>query len=334
MIKKILFLAFSLFSISFAQAQTFNVGGINYEVISGTQVKVIVSTFAGDLVIPETVNNSSTDYTVTLIDNNAFSSQFGLDSVVIPNSVTSIGDNAFNGCFSMSSLDLGDSVISIGDFAFQGCASLTSLVIPNLVETIGASCFQSCDGLLSITIPNSVTSIGDSAFYSCSAVSSISLGDSVTSIGEFAFGMPSSTSNLTTVNCAIATPLTINSNVFSNRVISSCSLNVFASSLSAYQAADVWKDFNPINGTLSTENFSLIEELKIYPNPTQNTLFIEVGNINNAKIEVSDMLRKTQLSQLLSRSVNTINTEKLTTGIYLLRLISDEGTILKKIIKN
>lgn len=334
MIKKLLFLLFSLFSISFTQAQTFTVNGINYEVISGTQVKVVASSFTGDLVIPETVNNSSTDYTVTLIDDNAFSGELGISSVVIPNSVTSIGNNAFDGCIFMSSLDIGDSVTSIGDFAFQGCAFLTSVVIPNLVDTIGASSFINCDGLLSITIPNSVTSIGDSAFYNCSSVSSISLGDSVTSIGEFAFGMPSSTSNLTTVNCAIATPLTINSNVFSNRVISSCSLNVFASSLSAYQAADVWKDFNPINGTLSTENLNIIEELKIYPNPTQNKLFIEVGNINNAKIEVSDMLGKTQLSQLLIRSINTINTEKLSTGIYLLRLISDEGTILKKIIKN
>lgn len=334
MIKKLLFLTFSLFSISFAQAQTFSVDGVNYEVITGAEVKVIASTVTGDLVIPETVNNNSTDYTVTMIDNSAFSSQFGLDSAVIPNTVTSIGANAFDGCISMTSLDIGNSVATIGNFAFQSCTLLTTIDLPNSLETIGDEAFQFCNSLMSITIPNSVETIGNSAFYGCGDVVSISIGNSVTSIDENAFGYQASNSTLTSVNCAITSPLTINANVFSNRVLSSCSLNVSSGSLSAYQTADVWKDFNPINGTLSTENFSLIEELKIYPNPTQNTLFIEVGNINNAKIEVSDMLGKTQLSQLLSRSVNTINTEKLTTGIYLLRLISDEGTILKKIIKN
>lgn len=332
MTKKLLFL-FSLFSISFAQAQTFSVDGINYEVISGTDVRVVATTFTGNLVIPETVNNSSTDYTVSMIGDNAFNSQLGLDSVVIPNTVTSIGANAFDGCISMTTLDLGNSVVSIGNFAFQSCASLTNIDLPNSLETIGDQAFQYCTSLLSITIPNSVETIGNSAFYGCGDVVSIYIGNSVTSIDENAFGVASLISDLTTVNCAVATPLVINANVFANRTISSCTLNVYPGSLSAYQVADIWKDFNPINGTLNTETKTIEDQFNFYPNPTQNTLFIEVRNINNAKIEVYDMFGKTQLSQLLSRTVNTINTGKLTTGIYLLRLISDEGTISKKIIK-
>jgi hypothetical protein len=333
MTKKLLFL-FCLFSMSFAQAQTFSVNGINYEVISGTDVKVTASSVTGDLVIPETVNNNSIEYTVTMIDNSAFNSQFGLDSVVVPNSVTSIGANAFDGCISMTTLELGDSLVSIGTLAFQSCTSLTTLDLPNSLETIGTEAFQYCTSLSSVIIPNSVETIGNSAFYGCDDVASISIGDSVTSIGENAFGYQVSNSTLTSVNCAIATPLTINANVFNKRDISSCSLNVLSGSLSAYETADVWKDFNPINGTLSVNGLSILDELQIYPNPIQNTLFIDVRNINNAKIEVYDMLGKTQLRQLVRRSVNTVNTEKLTTGIYLLRLISDEGTISKKIIKN
>lgn len=333
MTKKILFF-FSLVTISFAQAQTFSIDGINYEVISGTDVKVVATTFSGNLVIPEMVNNSATDYTVIMIDNSAFSSQFGLVSAVIPNTVTSIGANAFDGCISMTSLDIGDSVVSIGNLAFQSCGALTTIDLPNSLETIGDEAFQFCVGLLSVTIPNLVETIGNSAFYGCGDLTSISIGNSVTSIDENAFGIQNSNSTLTSVSSAIPTPLTINANIFSNRVLGSCSLTVLSGSLSAYQTADVWQNFNPINGTLSINNASILDELHIYPNPTQNTLFIEVRNINNAKIEVYDMLGKTQLSQLLSGTVNTINTEKLTTGIYLLRLISDEGTISKKIIKN
>lgn len=332
MTKKLLFILYFL-SIGIVQSQTFNVGGINYEITSGTEVKVIASTTSGDLVIPETVNYSSTDYTVTLIEAGAFLNQFGLNSVVIPNSVTSIGNNAFNGCFGMTSLDIGDAVTSIGESSFEGCASLTSVIIPNLVETIGVSSFQSCDGLLSISIPDSVTSIGEYAFYGCTAVTTISIGDSVASIGEFTFGVASSISNLTAVDCAIATPLVINANVFANRVISSCSLNVYPGSLSAYQAADVWKNFNPINGALNIENKNMADEFNLHPNPARSRLFVEVKNINNAKLKIYNLLGKMQFSQTLTKNTNTINIEKLPTGIYLMNIISDEGTTSKKIIK-
>ncbi|WP_282122299.1 leucine-rich repeat domain-containing protein [Algibacter mikhailovii] len=332
MIKKLLFIA--LISSGLVQSQTFNVDGINYEVISGTEVKVLASNVTGALVIPEKVNNSSIDYTVTIIENAAFNGQFGLESVEIPNTVTSIGANAFDGCFSMNSLKIGNSVASIGTFAFQSCTSLTTIDLPGSLQIIANNAFQYCTSLLSVIIPNSVETIGDSAFYGCDDLASISIGNSVTAIGENAFGYQLSNSTLTSVNCSIPSPLIINPNVFSNRVLGSCSLNVSVGSLSAYENADVWKDFNPINGTLSNENIDIIDELKIYPNPTQNVLFIEVRNVNNAKIEVYDMLGKAQLNQLLYDGVNTLNTEELSRGIYLFRLISDEGTISRKIVKN
>lgn len=334
MIKKLLF-CFSLLSICFVQAQTFTVDGINYEVISGTQVKVIASSASGDLVLPETVNNSSIDYTVTLIDNGAFSDEFGITSVVIPNSVTSIGNNAFDGCFSMTSVDLGDGAISIGDFAFQSCGVLASVVLPDLLETIGEGAFQYCLGLTSLIIPNSVITIGDSSFFGCSGLTALTIGESVTAIGENAFGKASlNSTDLTSVICAIATPLVINANVFNNRNIGSCSLTVASGSLTAYQTALVWKDFNPILGTLSVENIGLQDELSFYPNPTQNKLFVEVKNINNAKLEVYDVNGKSLFNQSLKRSTNTIDTKSLSTGIYFFKVSSDEGSISKRIVKN
>ena len=104
----------------------------------------------GDVVIPSSVTNNSTTYSVTSIGEGAFSYCSGLISVTIPNSVT-----------------------SIGDAAFYGCSGLTSVTIPNSVTSIGAVAFYKCSGLTSVTIPNSVTSIDESAFAWCSGLTAI-----------------------------------------------------------------------------------------------------------------------------------------------------------------
>ncbi|SNR32042.1 Por secretion system C-terminal sorting domain-containing protein [Lutibacter agarilyticus] len=331
---KKLLLFVTLISFSFIQAQTFTIDNINYEVIpSTTNVKVTgLASPVTDMVIPETVNNSSIDYTVTMIDDNAFEDKIDLSSAVIPNSVTSIGANAFKGCLFMTSLDIGDSVTSIGNDAFQSCASLTTIDLPNSLKTIGDRAFE-YNGLLSLAIPNSVETIGSYAFYGSDVLASISIGNSVTSIDVFAFGVQALNSTLTSVSCAIPSPLTINANVFSNRNLSACNLIVLSSSLSAYQTADVWKDFNTINGTLSVENVLLQNEISFYPNPIQNELFIDVKGLNNAKLEVINVQGKQQFNHVL-RKINTINTSNLSTGIYFIKVTSDEGTISKKIIKN
>lgn len=120
----------------------------------------------GDLVIPETVVNNNTTYTVTSIGYRAFWACYHLSSIIIPNSVTSIGDYAFNGCHGIrTSIEIPNSVISIGSYAFRNCLSLTSVTIGNSVTSIGSYAFKGCRDLLWVAIPNSVNSIGIDAFY-------------------------------------------------------------------------------------------------------------------------------------------------------------------------
>ena len=135
---------------------------------------------SGDVVIPSSVTNNGTTYSVTSIGASAFQSCSGLTSVTIPNSITSIGDSAFADCSGLTSVTIGNSVTSIGNYAFDWCNSLTSVTIGNSVTSIGDDAFISCSGLTSITIPNSVTSIGNMAFAYCSGLTSVTLPNNAT----------------------------------------------------------------------------------------------------------------------------------------------------------
>ena len=86
---------------------------------------------SGDVVIPSSVTNNSTTYSVTSIGDYAFYLCIGLTSVTIPNSVTSIGKWAFISCSGLTSVTIPNSVTSIGNMAFAYCSGLTSVTLPN-----------------------------------------------------------------------------------------------------------------------------------------------------------------------------------------------------------
>ena len=131
---------------------------------------------SGAVVIPSSVTNNGTIYSVTSIGNDAFENCSGLTSVTIPNSVT-----------------------SIDSWAFWECSGLTSVTIPNSVTSIGESAFSWCSSLTSVTIGNSVTSIGESAFYGCNGLTSIiSIAVVPPVIGNYVFPNPN--------NCNVTIP--------------------------------------------------------------------------------------------------------------------------------
>ena len=135
---------------------------------------------SGDVVIPSSVTNNGTTYSVASIGEMAFYHCSGLTSVTIGNSVTSIADHAFEGCSGLTSVTIGNSVTSIGADAFYKCSGLTSVTIPNSVTSISGGVFFGCSSLTSVTIPNSVTSIGNYAFGGCSGLTSVTLPNNAT----------------------------------------------------------------------------------------------------------------------------------------------------------
>ena len=175
-----------------------------------------------------------------IIETSTNSLLVGCENTEIPNSVTSIGHRAFFGCSGLTSIDIPNSVTEIGANAFQDCTSLTSVTIGNFVSKISSDAFRGCSDLKSMTIPNSVTWLGSSAFRDCSGLTSVTIGNSVTWIGSLVF---SGCGGLTSVTNFASNPQTISSDVFSQVDVSSCLLFVPAESVSAYQAANVWKNF-------------------------------------------------------------------------------------------
>jgi hypothetical protein len=116
-----------------------------------------------------------------------------------------------------------------------------ALEIPDGTTKVRALCFSYVKGITSVKIPNSVTSIGYRAFRGCSNLTSVEIPSSVTGIGYGAFD---DCTGLTSVTVEWETPITITSDVFSNRT--NATLYVPRGSKAAYEAANYWKEFKEI----------------------------------------------------------------------------------------
>ena len=184
-----------------ASAQTFEVDGINYNVLSEAEgtVEVTSGDYSGDVVIPASVAYNDREYAVTTVGDHAFHTCFDLTSVEIP-TVTAIGDWAFGYCDKLASVSM-PAVTTIGDYAFIACYALTSVEIPSVI-TIGNAAFNMCSALTSVSMPE-VTTIGYDAFLDCSALISVSM-PAVTTIGNGCFfGCSSLTSVSIPASCTL-----------------------------------------------------------------------------------------------------------------------------------
>ncbi len=131
---RLIFLFALLISTSIAaQAASVTVGDLTYTTnTDGTAaVTGLANTSATEIVIPETITYSDTEY-----------------------SVTSISGSAFNGKTNIISVSIGNNVKTINSYAFKNCSELSSLVIPANVTTIGIDAFAST-GITELIIEDS-----------------------------------------------------------------------------------------------------------------------------------------------------------------------------------
>ena len=85
---------------------------------------------------------------------------------------------------------------------------------------------------------------------------------------------------------------------------------------------------------LSSSNFETANNIKMYPNPTNNFVTVEINDLTNAKLQVLDITGKILMNQALNANSNNVDVQHLPSGMYLFKVSSNEGTSTGKIIKN
>ena len=82
---------------------------------------------------------------------------------------------------------------------------------------------------------------------------------------------------------------------------------------------------------LSVDNEILDKSLKLYPNPLDNVLTIISKNVTVFKVEIYSVLGK-KIKDVHS-DFKTIRTDNLSNGLYLIKIYSEKGMVMKKIYK-
>jgi hypothetical protein len=87
---------------------------------------------------------------------------------------------------------------------------------------------------------------------------------------------------------------------------------------------------NNADVVLSSNSFSKINGLKMYPNPAKNNLFIETALNSEINVSIVNMLGKEVVNTIVVN--NTVNVSNLTSGIYMVKITEEGKTSTKKLI--
>ena len=88
--------------------------------------------------------------------------------------------------------------------------------------------------------------------------------------------------------------------------------------------------------TLGLDDFEQESSLKLYPNPSNSVLNIQLQSVNaNGTLQVFDVLGKQILTQsITSEDISKIDVSNWDSGLYLIKISSEDGEETKRFIKN
>lgn len=155
-------------------AATITVGDFTYTT-SGTKAVVSSGPTTGEVIIPESVTDGTTTYTVSEIAKNAFKNT-GITSVTFPATVTKIGNNAFEGCKSLTKVMLVEGQKNIGSSAFKNCTALPDIDFPQTLTNLGSYSFDGCTSITAIVFPDNMMMAIGNPFQNCTSLQSITIG--------------------------------------------------------------------------------------------------------------------------------------------------------------
>ncbi|NJB81924.1 leucine-rich repeat domain-containing protein [Wenyingzhuangia aestuarii] len=318
------------------------------------------ATLPSTLVIPASVTEDGFEYAITLIASTAikgksitsltlegntqpghqsFMDCTSLTTVTLP-LTTTIGLQAFRNCSALVTLNIPE-VTHIGVQSFRACTSLVNLNLPKVKfigETTGAGlAFWQSTGIKTVSMPN-IEAIYVGAFNGCTSLESVTLPATLTTLDQTNHNLFKFCSSLTEIIVEGETPITLTDNglssIFEDPIAAGAILTVPNGTKSAYEAADVWKNFATINEAPTLSNTSLEElDWSIYVNPVTSVISVTNSNLKSATISVYNLTGKTLLTKQFNSKQSDINISELATGIYLFKVETDNGAFVKKIIK-
>ncbi len=122
---------------------------------------------------------------IETIPNSALYDRWGVDKVVLPESVKKIDNYAFYGS-GIKEINLPDGLANIEGDAFRECYNLESVKIPAGVKAIPDLCFYGCRNLKNVYLSDSLLSIRSQAFQNC-ALTELVIPEQVSEISSYAF---------------------------------------------------------------------------------------------------------------------------------------------------
>ena len=159
----------------------------------------------GKVVVPEGVKTIRKDafswsdvtevllpYSLTTIENGAFTYSQKLSKVVLRSALKVLGERAFKGCKSLKTIDFSDSYIEFNDntnsswYVFDGCDNLSEIILPPM-NYVPDYMFDQCKNLKSVVISEGTKKINDNVFTKTPKLEKLYIPDSVTTIGSYAF---------------------------------------------------------------------------------------------------------------------------------------------------
>ena len=188
--------------------KSYTYGGYKYRIVgqkSNGRFNAWIESYSGKFAsvnVPASVG----DCDMVGIDNNCFSFNKTLKTIIVPKGIAEIGSSAFLGCTALTSVSLPSTLTKINFWAFKNCTSLSTLSIPSSVVSIGDNAFDNClwytnqsNGIVyagkvaykykgkladnsSVTIKSGTVSIADYAFTD-QKLTSVTLPSSLVSIG-------------------------------------------------------------------------------------------------------------------------------------------------------
>jgi hypothetical protein len=247
-----------------------------------------------------------------------------------------LSDYCFLGFTNLEKVILSDNITRIGKSCFE-LAGMQQVVIPPLIDTIHESCFMACSNLNQVVLPQQLTTIDKFAFSETTVLSQIAIPASVTYIGKGAFRTAAG-QGLEVLDIYCEVPPTIDANYSFNKQ-DTIHVRVPCGKTAVYQSVPGWSSYSNFvyEECVGVEEREMAE-FKVYPNPTDDLLFVELSGAEIVNVALYDlqgrMVAGVHAGTPQPGATITLDVKSLPAGVYVLRVTDADGReYLRKVVK-